>query len=574
MNTENANPARIFTALALCLFAAFSLFSCRLMERGSLSSIDLKGEPTGTDLAVSARFVTPDDDVSNFFRRLMPDSGIVPVRVAIRNDGAGPLLIHSANGMQLGTFFEGLALAANGTKYLPVHPKEVVAKLIGAKKAARFRRHGAFGFIAGTFVPPVAVYMIYNEVDIGRFYRPLFSKSFHHALEDGMFEPVRLEPGEERSGYLYFAIPKGVKPDSCELLVRASAPPGTPYSLKGSQFTLSRDELPFAGLDFGLDFATGGGTDSIPRASSSSCDSPYGFLFALAGDTATGKPGLLFARVRALDPESASLWTPVAPVSAKSASITDASCIGSLAAVAVNFKSKSRVYFVQCGETPGVYGEKYFSRGLRRVFLHTGGAFVVTDNGVCHPYNGSSHTWGRGVKLGIDVDETGLFQGRLFAFLKKKELAVFGDSGSGTLTLLERHPLRQRVKSVIGLLDGKLALLNRGAATRGDTISLFDVDARAWISSGCLSGRMIAAASDGSSLVVQLEEGTLVRIVPGPLGVFDVAEAAYLPFKARVLKAAPHGFIAIGETGAFAVGEIASWSPGATGSLVTSVKVR
>jgi hypothetical protein len=570
MNAENANPRRPVATFALCLFAAFSLFSCRLMDRGSLSRFDLNGEPTGTDLAVSARLVTPDDDVSRFFKELMPDSGITPVRVAIRNDGAGPLLIHSANGMQAGTGFEGLALAVNGTKYLPIHPKEVMAKLIGAKKAGRYRRHGAFGFAASTLIPPLAVYLIYNEVDIGRFYRPLFSKSLYPALEDGMFEPVRLEPGRERSGYLYFAIPRGVKLDSCELLVRGSAPSGTPFSLKGSHFMLSRDELPF--VDPGL--AAEGGGDSIPRMSASSCDAPYGFLFALAPYAGTLEQGLYFSWVRTLDPQSDSLWTRVTSVSSKSASIADASCLGSLAACAVNFKSKSRVYFLQCAEEPDVFADRSFSRSVRHVFLHTGGAFVVTDNGVCHPYNGSSHTWGGGVKLGMDVDETGLFRGRLFAFLKKKELAVFGESGSGTLALLERHSLRRRVKSVIGLLDGKLALLNKGEDKRGDTISLFDIDARAEIMSGTLAGAVTAAASDGSSLVVQLEEGTLVRITRGPLDAFDIAETGYLPFRARVLKAAPHGFIAIGETGAVAVGEIASWSPGALGAVETSAKVR
>ena len=65
-----------------------------------------------------------------------------------------------------------------------------------------------------------------------------------------------------------------------------------------------------------------------------------------------------------------------------------------------------------------------------------------------------------------------------------------------------------------------------------------------------------------------------MRIVPGSRGTFDVTEAGYLPFRARALKAAPHGFIAIGETGAFAVGEIGSWSPGASGAVETSVEVR
>jgi hypothetical protein len=536
MNVENATRARLVAALALCLAAAFPISSCRLGTRGSLSDVGMKGEPTGTELAVSARFVTADDDVSGFFKKLMPDSGITPVRVAIRNDGDATLLIHSANGMDVGTPFEGLSLVAGGTTYLPVHPKDAVA-----------------------------LYLVYNEVDIGRYYRPLFGKSIFRALEDGMFEPVRLEPGQERTGYLYFAIPRGARPDSCELVVRASVSSGTPYSLTGSHFTLSRDEFPF--------FSAEGGEDQS-KANISSCDAPYGYLFALAEDAGTPVKGLYLARVRSLDPESDSLWTRMSDVSSKSAAIADATCLGSLAACAVNFKSKSRVYFLQCGEDPRAYGERYFPRGVRHVFLHSGGAFVVTDNGFCHSYSGSSHSWRRGVKLGMDVEETGLYRGRLFAFLKNKEINVFGESESGVLTLVERHSLQERAMSAIGLVGGKLALLNRGEATRGDAISLFDVDSMSQMTMKRLSGKVAAAASDGSSLVVQFEEGTLVRLVPGSGDAFDVAEAGYLPFTARVLKAAPHGFIAIGKTGAFVVGEIGSWSPGASGAVETSVRVR
>ena len=506
MNLENATRARLFAALALCLAAAFSIPSCRLFTRGSPSDAGMKGEPTGTDLAVAARFVSEDDDVSGFFKKLMPDSGITPVRVSIRNDGSGTLLIHSANGMNMGTPFEGFSLVAGGTTYLPLHPKDVVAKLLGERKAQRYRRHGAFGFVASTFFPPVALYLAYNEVDIGRYYRPLFSKSLYRAREDGMLEPVRLEPGQERDGYLYFAIPKEVKADSCELVVRASEPSGATYPLTGGHFTLSRDEFPYFSAEAGEDQS---------KANISSCDAPYGYLFALADDPGTPVKGLYLARVRSLDPEADSLWTRMADVSSKSAAIADATCLGSLAACAVNFKSKSRVYFLQCGEDLRVYADRYFSRGVRHVFLHAGGAYVVTDNGFCHSYSGSTHSWRHGVKLGMDVDETGLYRGRLYAFLKGGVVNVFGESESGSLAIVERHTLQERAASAIGLVGGKLALLNRGGATRGDAISLFDVDSMSQATMARLSGTVAAAASDGSSLVVQFEEGTLVRLVPG-----------------------------------------------------------
>ena len=63
------------------------------------------------------------DDVPEFFLKTMPDSGVVPVRVTIRNGGASPLVIHNANGMDLGAGFEGFALVVNGAMRLPLDPK-------------------------------------------------------------------------------------------------------------------------------------------------------------------------------------------------------------------------------------------------------------------------------------------------------------------------------------------------------------------------------------------------------------------------------------------------------------------
>jgi len=203
-----------------------------------------------------------------------------------------------------------------------------------------------------------------------------------------------------------------------------------------------------------------------------------------------------------------------------------------------------------------------------------GGRIVVTDDGVCHPFDGVSHTWGRGVKLGTDVEDTGLIGGRLFAFLKNATLNVFGVSGDTRFALLERHALRHRADEVVGLLEGDVVLLTRGKATRGDTISIFDAGGRAVKFRRALPGKVSAACSDGSSLLMQFEEGTLVRVVRGPLNNLDVTEAGYLPFRARTLKSAPHGFLAVGGSGAFAVGSIGSVSPGSGGAVEVTVKVQ
>ena len=216
--------------------------------------------------------------------------------------------------------------------------------MLGTKKAGRYRMRSATSFVAGTLFAPVGAFFMYTEVDVGRYYRPIFSKSFYPAFESGMMKPVRIEPGEERSGYLYFAIPAGARPDSCELLVRACLPQTAPRSLSGSSFMFSRDERAAAGA-------------------------AQGFLFMLGEVAGAGSHGLYLARARALDAKSDPLWTFVTPVASKSASIADASSAGTLAACAVNFKAKGKVYLVRCGEKPALFEERSFTRKIRRVFV-------------------------------------------------------------------------------------------------------------------------------------------------------------------------------------------------------------
>jgi hypothetical protein len=543
MNRNRANILRVAAALSLCALAAIVMPSCRLPQRGAPADIGLESAPTGTDLAVAARFATAGDDLPKFFLKTLPDSGVVPVRVSIRNGGSSPLLIHSANGMKLDAGFEGFALVDGGGKRLPLAPKEVAARALGAKKAGRYRMRGASSFVAGTLFAPVGAFFMYTEVDAGRYYRPIFGKSFYPALESGMMRPVRLAPGEERNGYLYFAFPRGARPDSCELVVRACMPPPAPRSIPGSSFMFTRGGAP-------------------------------GYLFTIGGARSGSANGLFLQEIGPLVSKPDSPRTLVAPVAAKSASIADASAAGSLAACAVNFQSKGKVFLVSCDGTPALLEEKSFARKLRHVFVTARGALVVTEDAFCYYFDAASRRWTMGVKLGIEIDDTALVNDRLLAFSKGKGIAFFDASGGTPVDRMGEKPLRAAHRIAIGFLDGDLVLLSRGSSTRCDTLSLLDTDAMGEIGRGSLPGKVRAASSDGSNLVVQFEDGTIARIVRGSGSVFSVAEAGYLPFEALALAALPEGFAAIGEGGAFAAGAVGHYGPGTRGALELSVQVR
>jgi hypothetical protein len=85
---------------------------------------------------------------------------------------------------------------------------------------------------------------------------------------------------------------------------------------------------------------------------------------------------------------------------------------------------------------------------------------------------------------------------------------------------------------------------------------------------------VIAASTDGSSLVLQFQDGTLARIVRGTGTIFTMVDAGFLPFEARALAARPGGFIAVGDGGAFAAGSVGSFAPGTRGALELAVPVR
>ncbi len=538
----NAKLARAAASIALLVFAALAAPSCNYFKRGPKDLL-LEAPSAGAGLAVAARFAVEGDDVPDFFLYAMPDSGVVPVRVTVRNDGASPLVIHTGNGMGLGAGFEGFTLAAGGAERAALAPKEAARRFLNPGDADKFRMRSSSAFVAGTFVPPVELYFIYTEADVGRQYRPLFGKSFYPGFESGMMKHVRLEAGEERGGYLYFASPRGAQPDSCELLVRASVPRAAQRPLPGVGFMFTRG-------------------DGEP------------LLFMFGEPSGAGSRGIYLARAGELESESGPAWSFIAPVNAKTAVIADASRSGSLAACAVNFQAKGKLFLVRCGENPALLEEKKFGRKIDRVYVGTGGVFVMTEGAFCHRYDVSSGSWSPGVKLGNDIDDTVLAGDSLLAFSKARGISFWNAAGDVPVAHLGDKALRRAKRSAVGPIDGALVILTKGKSVRADTLGLLDMGALGEIGRGALPGKAIAAATDGSSLVLQFQDGTIARIVRGAGEIFSMVEAGYLPFEARALAARPGGFIAVGDGGAFAAGSVRSFVPGSSGVLELSVPVR
>lgn len=548
--------------LAACALA-LALSSCRLLqERARPTVLEPRAESPAAALAASARFVRPDDKVPGFFKTALADSGFAAVQVVLRNTGGEELWVHSANGMDLGPGFAGIRLVCGSDTLEPAHPAEVATALMGAKRAQRFRKPSALGVIMTPMVPPLGVYTIYEEVATGRFYRPLFGKSLYPALQSGLFEPIRLAPGEERRGWLYFAAAPSRRDSACALLVTACAPPaGSRGRLPGYDFLFSRPAL-----------ERGGSLAGSPGARAVEGDE---YLFSLAVE---GKSSVL-QRWRIDDLARDPMPAPerVTVFSTKSASLADAEQAGERGAVGVNFKSKSRAIRLAGAEAPAIVAERSFARSLRRVFVldrRDAAIVAVTENGSAFVFGPGSRAAGNGTSLARGFDD-GVFVGdTLFAFSRERGLDLHvAVPGSADLAFAARYAAPRGSRIVAGASEGALVVLHRGRRIAPDTLVYFHPAARNEMRRASLPGRVLRLSCGASSVVLQLEDGTLLRVSAGPLGSVRVDEAGHLPFKADALQALPDGFVAVGPDGSLARGAIGAYRPGRSGAYETALRV-
>ncbi len=551
------NRTRRSAIAALCVFAAAAVFSCAFLQRGPARVLEIAPDEGGEPLAVSASFVSPEDKVPGFFKKALADSGVLALQVLVRNDGPRPLLVHDPNGMRLGPGFAGIRLVCGADTFAPLHPGEVSAILKGAGRTAGYRKPGVLG-IAGSFlIPPYGVYTLYQEASIGRFYRPLVSRSLFPALPSGMLAPVRLDPGTERKGWLYFDAPSAASGRNCELLITAClALDGFPI-VPGYDFAFSRRQG-----------EAGGGGDDSEAANPAAGE----YLFSLVRENK--RSGLFCISAGALIDDPPTPAVRIGTVAAKEASIADAARRGERAVLGVNFTSKSRALEIRCGAEPSIRDDHSFSRAIKRIFPAEGGTCVVTETGYGYFIDGNLRSGVYGGKLTRGFDDAVLIGERLLVFARDKGLLAFDVSSRPRFAVVEKRDLRRGTRHVVGMMDDALVLLCRGRRLLGDTLVVCDPAAAAEIGRGALAGRVVLAWTAQSSVVLQLEDGTVLRVAPAPLGKLRIEEAGWLPFAARALLALPGGFVAVAADGRMAAGEVYAFRPGARGAIPVSVPIR
>lgn len=585
-------------AILLTLTVVFVLSPQSCKRKGSVAIIDLPDieRRYGGGIDASARYLSSTEEIEALFHKFLPDSGIVPVQVTVRNNDTRPLRIHSSQTLQLGEAFRGFALIVDGNSYEPIHPLAVVKRMVGVRGATRYKRPGTFGAIAGsTIFPPLAGYHIYKEVKVGRYYRPLFDHSIYPAIAAGLFRPLTLEPGDEVSGFLYFSLPPGKNPylvsvDSLpesrtgEMIAEAAAS-GAPRSVellvRASCHTEEIDTVPLLDCTFphidGVTINPGDTDETVAWHDVRRGDCRL--LFALRDAGGGGKRGeLVIGVVDDLPGKLGERFWKIGGVTSQDASIADASLRDFRAACALNFEKKSKVYLVDLeGDEPRLIWRGGFSRKVLRIFLTGEGLLAITKDGFSHFLSYHQMKRERRVKLVRDIEDAAVYREHLLVFDRERGLIVFSLRTDDFLRINARYPMAEAARRVLklGLDTPYYVTINRGAGSACDTLTILSrslhSDLRE-IARLDLPGKVHLMTNHGLNVLCQLEDGTLIMLLQhsvvqggesGRSHELEIRGAAFLSFRARTLRVGIGDFVAIGEEGMFARGLLSDFSPGA-----------
>lgn len=553
-NCRELSPVFLaFSAFVSALSLVFS--SCTLFTGGDLIPLEIDNGASREELAVAARFVSSIDDVPGFFRTALADSGILAVQIAIRNGSAASLRIHDSNGMDLGPEFKGIRLVCGKDTLDPVPPQYACAALLGSKRTGRYRVPTALEIAASPIFPPYAAYSLYKELSVGRFYRPLRAKSFFENLPSGLLLARRLEPGEELRGWVYFEKRESSDCENCEIVVTACIAKDEFRTIEGYDFAFVREESSGDELE----------EESAMEKVACRC------MLSLVGE---GKKSSLHCTPVSISKnglENSS--SRIADINAKETSIADASCRGDRMAVALNFVSKSRILSFRCNSDLLSNGSWTMPRAAKRVFQVEDGIIAVSRTGVGYFLGATKRTEMSHFKLSREVEDAALDGERLIVFDREMGNLSFGVSSEDRFALLSRSRREIGAKRVIGASSNVRAILGVGKSLVGDTLLYCDRETGGVMRRIVLPGRVYAASLSGSSAVIQLEDGTLMKTGPRPLGKLQVEQAGWLPFKARAILALPEGFIAVASDGRIADGFISTYNPARAGAVETSTRV-
>jgi len=425
------------------------------------SEIQAPGDEVSGKVVLTARFPADTEEISGIFKRSLPDSGVVPVAVTISNETDDTVIVHTSSGLELGGNFDGFSLITGGNTYLPVHPMEALMRALAAEKGIKYRKPGFWGLTLGILVVPgLGIYYIYKEIVSGRFYRPIFNNSLYPSQPNWSMDPIEIEPGGDVEGFLYFVLPSEENPYPVADSIAADSAgadsmavdsagadsmaidSGAPDS--GAAESAGREDSFELHLKSCIRHAR---IDSIPldelllvRNDGGGLNDGRDRFFALRRNGESRKKRMLvFGSLSDLGRRPNDAFDEAANVTAKSATIADASSMGDRTACALNFKSKSKVYLVEQENDRVSVQSRGFERNIKRTFVIDDGVLVVMENDFCHYLTGKKLRTKRRVNFPRGVEDAVIIDGRLHIMHKSGMFIVYGLNGDALLKELDRH---------------------------------------------------------------------------------------------------------------------------------------
>lgn len=554
-------------------------------------------QAAGGGIEVHARFLPGRGEIEQLFKWYMPDSGVVPVQVALRNNDVVPFTIYCRNGVGDDESFQGFSLVVDGEEVEPLHPIGVLQRMIGTDKHVSYSDSKSKKIVSGTLLPPLGGYFLYREFKIGRYYRPLFKHSFHRSLPSGLLLPLTLEPGETARGYLYFLLPDGASPYA-ESHDAADDRGGEGKGAEGRTPVLNKDYELRLRAHQSRSF-----NDSIPVFDAvfpRRIDPPRSCGWAAGKETPADRlcdekfilalherpdenEDIRFGcgRVDELLDNFGGEFREIAALSGERARIADAVACGSLVACALDFTGKSMCYLLEVGgDTVHLRERVLLPRRTRYLDFSGGGLLVVTADDFCRFFSLPGMEERRRVRLGNAVKDVARCGDRLAVWDGMRGLCMYGAAGEVLLKEIDRYSFpKSGDLNVIGCDAGSAAaaVLLKGSGGAGDTLAVYapggdeGFGERARLD---LPAPVAAARMWGTDCVIQLDGGLLIRLELGraaAAGAADdgsgsglVRETAYLPLTLRSFTRIGTDLVGIGERGIIVMGSISDCAPDAS----------
>jgi hypothetical protein len=542
----------VFIALIAVLVGSF-LFSCRSrVSNEAIPSAGIEALETEApgELVVTASLLAGRERIEKRFKTYLPDSGIVPVEVTLENNTDQTVVLRATNGLALPEIYSGFILEYQGKRFMLLSPFEALMLIMAEGKSLAYRKPGVFDAVVGIAFPPSLFYYGYKEYAIGRLYRSLFKNSLYQARKSGVLEPLRIGPGEEAKGFLYFFVLPEDSPYPTEYNDREEG-----VGLHGGPSVMFvQPTYPFETEPSGLEVrdAVAARVENASLENKDIVDRERA-LFALGSSGKWERGDVLMSNLKDALHRDGGSFIKVSTYSSNKSRLADASMHGAHAACLLNFKSSSMICIADLNADGDGAMDYDLERRAVRVILMDDGFISMAEDGECRFTRFGDKLTSRRVRLGKESQDLFLDGDRL-VLLSKKGVSFLGASNKDLLEKYENLPLAEGRRRFIGRDAKSFYVMHEADKVGGDTLAVYDPETfyERWRIS--LPGK-IEHIDMEKGFLVQIEDGTILHMSRDEAAdTLRLDSMGYVPVPAGAIVHLDDGFTVIGKNGLIAEG--------------------